>query len=105
MDLVHKLVGGAGKSKLTPIYPFLFHLHDSQGLLTDEEETDNRAAQELANYRITPEPKPKSILVSDDEVEDIIAPELLVQQLKELRPSQQPNQSKRMKHTYRAPEG
>ena len=29
MDLVHKLVGGTGKSKSTSICPFLFHLYDS----------------------------------------------------------------------------
>ena len=40
MDLVHKLIGGAGKSKPTPICSFLFHLYNSQGLLTDEEEMD-----------------------------------------------------------------
>ena len=44
MDLVHRLVGGAGKTKLTPICPFLYHLYESQGLLTEEEETDYRAA-------------------------------------------------------------
>ena len=44
MDLVHKLVGGAGKTKPTPICPFLFHLYESLGFLTEEEETDYRAA-------------------------------------------------------------
>ena len=29
MDLVNRLVGGAGKSKPTPIYPFLYHLYES----------------------------------------------------------------------------
>ena len=42
MDLVHKL-GGARKTKPTPIFPFLFHLYKIQGLLTEEEETDYRA--------------------------------------------------------------
>ena len=40
MDLVNRLVSGAGQSKLTPIYPFLYHLYENQGLLTEEEETD-----------------------------------------------------------------
>ena len=53
MDLVNRLVGGASKSKPTPICPFLYHLYKSQGLLTEEEETDYRAAQELTQYRIT----------------------------------------------------
>ena len=69
-DLVHKLVGGAGKSKPTPIYPFLFHLYHSQDLLIDEEETDYRVAQELKNYRITHDPEPESNLVSGKEDEE-----------------------------------
>ena len=44
-DLVHKLVGWARKSKPISIYPFHFHLYHSQDLLTDEEDTDYRAAQ------------------------------------------------------------
>ena len=55
MDLVHRLVGKAGKTKPTPICPFLYHLYESQGLLIEEEETNYRAAQELTRYRITPE--------------------------------------------------
>ena len=53
MDLVNRLVGGAGKLKVTPICPFLYHLYESQGLLTEEEETDYQATQELTRYRIT----------------------------------------------------
>ena len=29
MDLVHRLVGGAGKTKSTPICPFFYHLYES----------------------------------------------------------------------------
>ena len=43
MDLVNQLVGRAGKSKPTSICPFLYHLYESKGLLTEEEETDYRA--------------------------------------------------------------
>ena len=75
MDLVHKLVGGAGKTKSTPICPFLFHLYKSQGLLTEKEETDYKAVEELVRYRITLEPEPESVPVSDDEVRKISAPE------------------------------
>ena len=53
MELVNLLVGGAGKSKPTPICPFLYHLYESKGLLTEEEETDYTAAKELDRYRIT----------------------------------------------------
>ena len=44
MDLVHRLVGGAGKTKPTPICPFLYHLYESQGLLIEEEEMDYMSA-------------------------------------------------------------
>ena len=45
-----------GKSKATPNCPFLFHLYDSQGLLTEDEDMDYKTAKELEDYRITPEP-------------------------------------------------
>ena len=54
MELVNRLVGGAGKTKATPICPFLYHLYESKGLLTEDEETDYKVAQELNRYRITP---------------------------------------------------
>ena len=38
--LVNRLVGAAGKTNPTPIYPFLYHLYDSKGLLTEDKETD-----------------------------------------------------------------
>ena len=43
MDLVNRIVGGAGKSKPTPVCSFLYHLYESQGLLTKDEETDYQA--------------------------------------------------------------
>ena len=70
MELVNRLVGGAGKSKPTPICPFLYHLYNSKGLLTDDEETDYRVAQELTRYRITPDRDP----ASDSEVLQITGP-------------------------------
>ena len=54
-ELVQRLVGGAGKSKPTPICPFLYHLYEYKGLLTEEEETDYTTATELNRYRISPE--------------------------------------------------
>ena len=54
-ELVQRLVGGAGKSKPTPICPFLYHLYECKGLLTEEKETDYTTAKELNRYRIMPE--------------------------------------------------
>ena len=54
-ELVLRLVGGAGKSRPTPICPFLYHLYECKGLLTEEEETDYTTAKELNRYRISPE--------------------------------------------------
>ena len=59
-ELINRLVGGAGKSKPTPICPFLYHLYESKGLLIEEEETDYQAAEELTPYRITPNQDPDS---------------------------------------------
>ena len=53
--LVQRLVGAAGKAKPTPICPFLYHLYECKGLLTEEEETDYTMAKELNRYRISPE--------------------------------------------------
>ena len=103
MDLVHRLVGGAGKTKPTPICLFLYHLYESQGLLIEEEETDYRAAQEFTRYRITPEPKPESAHKSKDEVRIITALSPSVQQLKVPVPANRVKQGKRLKQTYRAP--
>ena len=68
--LVNRLIGTAGKTKPTPICPFLFHLYESKGLLTEDEETDYQAAEELTRYRITPDQDPES----DSEVLRIIGP-------------------------------
>ena len=46
MELVNRLVGGAGKTKPTLICPFLYHLYESKGLLTEDEETDYKAVQQ-----------------------------------------------------------
>ena len=54
-ELVQRLVGGAGKSKPTSICPFLYHLYECKGLLTEEEETDYTTTKELNRYRISPE--------------------------------------------------
>ena len=54
-ELVQRLVGEAGKAKPTSICPFLYHLYECKGLLTEEEETDYTTAKELNRYRISPE--------------------------------------------------
>ena len=97
IELVNRLVGGAGKSKPIPICPFLYHLYESKGLLTEEEETDYTATKELNEYWITPERDPGL----DSEVLRITGPE----------PQRAPasvNQVKRgnrVKQTHRTPDG
>ena len=97
MELVNWLVGGAGKTKPTPICPFLYHLYESKGLLTKEEETNYKAAQELNRYRITPdrdlESNSKVLRITGLEPQRVVA---LVNQVK---------RGNRRKQTYRAPEG
>ena len=89
MELVNRLVGGAGKTKPTPICPFLYHLYESKGLLTKEEE--------LNRYRIMLDRDPKS----DSGV-------LRIAGLEPQRAPTPVNQIKRgnwLKQTYRAPDG
>ena len=94
-DLAQRLAKGVGKSKPTPICPFLFHLYDGQGLLTGDEELNYRTAKEMVGYRITPDPD--SRLGSDDErAAPIPAPSPVLEP-----PTRTPN--RRRKTTYRAP--
>ena len=97
MELVNRLVGGAGKTKPTPIYPFLYHLYESKGLLTEDEETDYKSAQELNWYRISSERDPES----ESEVRLIAGPEpnLVVAPVNQVR------RGNRFKQTYRASDG
>ena len=93
-ELINQLVGGAGKSKPTPIYPFLYHLYESKGLLIEDEEIDYWAAQELTRYRITPDRNPdlesKVLWITTPTLQHAVAP---VNQVK---------QGNRTKQTYRA---
>ena len=97
MELVNRLVGGAGKSKPTPICPFLYHLYESKGLLTEEEETDYTAAKELNWYRITPERDPGS----DSEVLRITGSE----PQRAPAPVNQVKRGNRVKQTHRTLDG
>ena len=97
MELVNRLVGGAGKAKPTPICPFLYHLYESKGLLTKDEETDYKAAQELNRYQITLNRDPES----ESEVRLIVGPEpncVIV-------PVNQVRRENRLNQTYQALEG
>ena len=82
-DLAQRLAKGVGKSKPTPICPFLFHLYNGQGLLTSDEELD---------YRITPDPD-SQLGTDEDEADPIPAPS------PRSEPSRTPNW--RRKSTYR----
>ena len=94
--MVQRLAKGVGKPKSTPICPFLFHLYEGQGLLTADEELDYRTAQEMARYRLTPDPDSRP---GTDKDEPTPTP----------TPSPRPGPSRtpnRMwKSTYRAPSG
>ena len=97
MELVNRLVGGAGKTKPTPICPFLYHLYESKRLLTEDEETDYKSAQELNRYRISPEWD----LESESEVRLIAGPE----PNRVVAPVNQVRRGNRFKQMYRAPDG
>ena len=96
-ELVQRLVGGAGKSKPTPICPFLYHLYECKGLLTKEEETDYTTAKELNRYWISPERNQDS----DSGVLRITGPE----PQRVPAPINQVKRGNRFKKSHRTPEG
>ena len=96
-ELVQQLVGGAGKAKPTPICPFMYHLYECKGMLTEEEEIDYTTAKELNRYEIPPERDEDS----DNGILRITGPELrralaLVNQVK---------RGKRNRKSHQEPEG
>ena len=97
MELVNRLVGGADKTKPTPICPFLYHLYESKGLLTEDEKTDYKAAQELNRYQITPDRDPES----ESEIRLITGPE----PNRVATPINHVKRGNWWKQTYRAPDG
>ena len=96
-ELVQRLVGGAGKSKPTPICPFLYHLYECKGLLTEEEETDYTTAKEFNRYRISLEWDQDS----DSGVLWITGPELQ----RAPGPINQVKRGNRFKKSHQTPEG
>ena len=78
MELINRLVGGASKTKPTPICPFLYHLYESKRLLTKDEEIDYKATQKLNRYRITPDRDPESEnkvrLIAEPEPNCVVVP-------------------------------
>ena len=96
MELVNRLVGGADNTKPTPICPFLYHLYESKDLLTQDEETDYKAAQELNRYWITSDRDPEL----DSEVPRIAGPEPPCV----VAPVNQVKRGNMRKQTYRAPD-
>ena len=97
MELVNRLVGGVGKAKPTPICPFLYHLYECKGLLTEEEETDYTTAKELNRYKILPERDEDS----DSEVLRITGPE----PQRASAPVNQVKRGNRVRKGHQAPEG
>ena len=98
-DLAQRLAAGVGKPKPTPIFPFLFHLYDSQGLLTKEEETNYKTAEKLVGYWITPEPESRSESKYKGRANTLVASPVREEPLLIL------NRLQRMKKMYRAPQG
>ena len=68
-DLVHRLLSGMGKSKATPICPYVFHLYHSQELLLPTEKKEYRTKEALQKYNVKSEGEddPKSPANPDKE--------------------------------------
>ena len=54
-DLVQRLLSGMGKSKATPICPYVFHLYHSQELLLPNEKKEYRTKEALQKYNVESE--------------------------------------------------
>ena len=54
-DLVQRLLSGMGKSKATPICPYVFHLYHSQELLLPIEKKEYRTKEALQKYNVESE--------------------------------------------------
>ena len=54
-DLVQRLLSGMGKSKATPICPYVFHLYHSQELLLPTEKKEYRTKEALQKYNVESE--------------------------------------------------
>ena len=51
-DLVQMLLSGMGRSKATPIYPYVFHLYYSHELLLPAEKKEYRIKEALLKHNI-----------------------------------------------------
>ena len=54
-DLVQRLLSGMGKSKATPICPYVFHLYHSHELLLPTEKKEYRIQEALAKHNVESE--------------------------------------------------
>ena len=68
-DLVQRLVSGMGKSKATPICPYVFHLYHSHELLLPAEKKEYRTKETLLKYNVESEGEedPDSLANPDEE--------------------------------------
>ena len=96
-ELVQRIVGGAGKAKPTPICPFMYHLYECKGLLTEEEETDYTTTKELNRYEIPAERDEDS----DSAILRITGPE----PRRAPAPVNQVKRGKRNRKSHQEPEG
>ena len=60
-DLVQRLLSGMGKSKATPICPYVFHLYHSQKLLLPAEKKEYWTKETLLKYNIESEGEEDSV--------------------------------------------
>ena len=54
-DLVQRILSGMGKSKATPICPYIFHLYHSHELLLPEEKKEYRIEEALVKHNVESE--------------------------------------------------
>ena len=69
-DLVQRLLSGMGKSKATPICPYIFHLYHSHELLLPAEKKEYRIQEALVKHNVeSEEDEDRTSLANPDEEE------------------------------------
>ena len=69
-DLVQRLLSGMGRSKATPIYPYVFHLYQAHELLLPVKKKEYRIKEALLKHNMDSEGEEDLECLEDPEKEE-----------------------------------
>ena len=98
-DVVLKLVFGVGKSKPTPLYPYIFHLYHSLHIVRRQEIVAYESAESMLKYDIRSDSKSKAKGEEDRKRESLSVEEIEALQALHKSPWKRP------KHTFQVEKG